>query len=482
MEGIFALDFGTSSLKAGLIGPGGNLLWSSSRVFPQVPDYSNWHSNQWLFTLEQVFSEFNRDRERLNLDHPEGVVVSGNGPTMVLLGKNYSKQRRGNWPVLLWMTSPDEAMEGEPSFYLPKLNHVSSSDPGLFQDTTRVMSGPEYISWVISGSEHTISPHGEFQPYIWTGDSVRNYGFPPELFPPFVRPGTVTGEVDGVGSAITGLREGTPVIAGGSDFFMSLLGTGVIEEGLTCDRAGTSEGINYCSASPVDNPHLRTLPHIIEGKYNVAGILSSTGRMFEWFRTFSHQRSTSYQEMMEAISRVSLDAPAPWFFPSVHHGSSWDFKGGIFAGLQPEHSSAELGRAVVHAIGFSIRSALEYLSGENCMVNEMRSCGGQAKNPLWCQMKADITGVRILVPRIKDAELSGCAVLGYSALGRFSGIAEAVEGLVSIEHVYEPDAGRSRQYQKKYIAWRESYEYIQEAAVHLPYLQDEAEHEDSGGR
>lgn len=482
MEGIFALDFGTSSLKAGLIDPGGKMLWSSSRVFPQVPDYQNWHSNQWLFTLEQVFSEFSRDREKLNLDYPEGVVVSGNGPTMVLLGKDYRRQRRGNWPVLLWMTSPDQTLDGELSFYLPKLNFVSSSHPELMEETEKVMSGPEYISWVLSGSEHTISPHIEFQPFIWTADSIRNYGFSPDLFPPIVQPGTVSGEVDAVGSAITGLPTGTPVISGGSDFFMSLLGTGVIEDGLVCDRAGTSEGINYCSSRKVENPHLRTLPHIIEGKYNVAGILSSTGRMFEWFRTFSHQRSTSYREMMEAISRVSLDAPAPWFFPSVHQGSSWDFKGGIFAGLQPEHSSAELGRAVVHAIGFSIRSALEYLSADNCTVHEMRSCGGQAKNPLWCQMKADITGVRILVPSIKDAELSGCAVLGYIALGRFSGIPDAVDGLVTIEQVYEPDQTRSRQYGKKYIAWRESYEYIQEAAVHLPYLQNESENGEPGGR
>jgi xylulokinase len=439
---VLTLDFGTSSVKAGVINAGGVLLWSGSQVFPQVPDYDAWETNQWIYALEQLFSQLKR-RYAEGLQFPDAVVISGNGPTLVALGSEYRDRRLASWPVLLWMKAPDRRIEGQPSFYLPKVNWMRLENARQFDSAERFISGPEYIAWLISGSEGTISPHDEFTPYIWDSPGLEAYGLDPERFPPMINVGEVMGEVDKQGRELSGLPLGTPVIAGGSDFLMSLLGTGVIEPGLTCDRAGTSEGINYCSAVPVISPELRTLPHIIPGKYNVAGILASTGRMFEWFRSFSHQREISYMEMMQRISDSDRTDSAPWFFPSVHQGRVWDFNGGVFAGLQPDHNSADLGRAVVNAIGFSIRSALEYLDDSGCTVDSMRSCGGQAKNALWCQMKADITGVNIEVPVIKDAELTGCAVLGFVGLGIYADIPSAVRSLVTMESRYEPDPSQA---------------------------------------
>ncbi len=467
---VLCLDFGTSSVKAGIIDSGGGLLWTGNQVFPRVPDYNNWETNQWLYALEQLFSDLSAVRRNGELEHPDAVVVSGNGPTIAVLGENYADRRLFSWPVLLWMKAPDLRVAGHKSFYLPKINWYRSTESDDFARARRFLSGPEYISWVLSGEEFTVTPHDEFTPFIWNDESIEAYGLNADLFPPFASVGQAVGKIDRRGSEISGLPEGLPLYAGGSDFLMSLLGTGVIEPGLTCDRAGTSEGINYCSDKAVENESLRTLPHIIPGRYNVAGILSSTGRMFEWFRTFSHQREISYHEMMERIEAVRSKGPSPYFFPSVHQGNSWDFKGGMFAGLQPEHSSADLGRAVVNAIGYSIRSALEYLRDSSCTVHSMRSCGGQAKNALWCQMKADISGVAIEVPLIKDAELSGCAAVGFYGMGEFSSISEAVGSLVRIESRYEPRAEEVEFHQRNFLAWKESYAYIREAARHLPHL------------
>jgi xylulokinase len=467
---VLALDFGTSSIKSGIIDSRGELLWTESKVFPQVPDYDNWETNQWIYCLEQLFTSLAKSVRRGEIGIPDAVSISGNGPTLVAMGANYADRRQASWPVLLWMKAPDERVSGHESFYLPKINWMRHHHPAEYQSVRRFMSGPEYIAWVLSGSEATITPHDDFTPYIWTRKAIRDYGLDDNAFPPFVNAGEVMGRIDRRGAEISGLPEGIPVVAAGSDFLMSLLGTGVIEDGLTCDRAGTSEGINYCSDRKVNSEHLRVLPHAVPGKFNVAGILASTGRMFEWFRSFSHQREISYMEMMQRIVAADSRQAAPWFFPSVQSGHSWDFKGGMFAGLQPEHSSADLGRAVVNAIGFSIRSALEYLDDAGCTVSIMRSCGGQAKNGLWCQMKSDITGVPIEVPMIKDAELTGCAAMGFHGIGAFTGIEEAVGELVHIESRFEPDTARIDEYRSNFLAWKESYAYIREAARHLPGL------------
>lgn len=467
MATVLSIDFGTSSVKAGLIDHQGRLVWSSGSVFPQIPSYENWQTNQWLYSLEQIFGDFSDARNNRAVPHPDAIAVSGNGPTLVALGSDFQQGRRANWPVLLWMNAPDLSIPGNPSFYLPKVHYERQHNPQRYEATTCYISGPEYISWLLSGELCTISPSEEFTRYIWDESQFLAYDLSPGLFPDVIGLGKVIGSIDRTGSRLSGLLEGTPVVSAGSDFLMSLLGTAAVSPGVTCDRAGTSEGINCCIEQPINHPALRVLPHAIEGLYNAGGILSSTGRMFEWFRTITHQRETSYQQMMQGIREVRPEVSGPWFYPTLQADQCWDFKGGMFSELQPEHNSAHLGRAVVEAIGFSIRANIEYLEESGCSINSMRSCGGQAKNDSWCQMKADITGTTIEVPVIRDAELCGCASMGFLGLGMFSNSVQASVELVTIEKRYEPDMETSDILRSKYLAWRSSYDYIRNAASHL---------------
>ncbi len=485
---VFALDFGTSSLKAGLIDLEGNLLWSGRRVFPQVPNYHNWHTSQWLFAMEELLSDFSTfagTRSRPNASAPEmrssagtrtrapnarasraplipnAISISGNGPSLVMLSSQYADQRRAHWPVLLWMTSANLSIEGGKSMYLPKINYLREHDPAGFKKTCRFLSTAEYITWVLCGSECAISPTEEFSEYIWTEQSLKTYGLSSSLFPAYRRPGEVIGTVDRTGADVSGLPEGLPVICSSSDFLMSLLGTGVIEDGLCCDRAGTSEGINYCSRKAPRFPqprmrrHVQLIPHLREGYYNIAGILSGTGRIFEWFRQISHQQDVSYIDMMKKVLAVS--GSVPQFFPSVHTIDDWEFNGGIFAGLQPNHGSAECGLAIINAIAFGIRMTLERMNALGCAITSMRSCGGQAKNDLWCQMKADISSTRIEVPRIEDAELTGSAIMGFIGLGYFASLTEGVEGLVTIAKHFEPNPLKHEEYTEQYHHWMKSW-------------------------
>ena len=476
---VLALDFGTSSLKAGLIDLNGKLLWSGHSVFPQVPSYQNWTTKQWLSSMEKIFAQlraflqtpdqnsdqtsnpnpaFNQNANRRR-NVPDALVISGNGPTLVTLGEHYRDQRQTSWPVLLWMTANDHALEGEKSWYLPKIHWQREHNLASFNQAKCFMPTAEYISWVLTGVESVISPNAQFSEYIWTEDSLRAYELSPALFPSFISPGQLIGNLDKIGASISGLPPGLPIIAGGSDFLMSLIGTGVLEDGLCCDRAGTSEGINYCSATPATSEELLVMPHFKPKYYNVAGILAGTGRMFEWFRSISHQQNISYIDMMKRI--VAVTESQPLFFPSLHKGSRWEFSGGMLTGLQPDHDSAILGRAVVVAIGFSIKATLASLERAGYPVRVMRSCGGQAKNDLWCQMKADISSVSIEIPEIEDAELTGSAILGFVGLGCVSSVDEGARLLVRIKKRFDPEP--ENRYHSQYRAWMKSYEYMREA-------------------
>ena len=83
--------------------------------------------------------------------------------------------------------------------------------------------------------------------------------------------------------------------------------------------------------------------------------------------------------------------------------------------------------------------ALQALEAEGCPVTALRMSGGQAKNLEWNQLRADITGKRVLVPEIEDGELAGCACAAFSGLGLWESPARAAEAIVRIGREYIPE-------------------------------------------
>jgi xylulokinase len=388
----------------------------------------------------------------------DAVVFSGNGPTVVPVD-------RDGEPVgdpLLWLDGRSEEIPGSRSFYLGKIawfhRHSTAADR-----VWKYLPFPEYLIYRLTGEAVATTPGAEFSPFIWSEEDTVKAEIPAELLPPFVSIGSVAGRVRPDVGAELGIPSGTPVIAAGSDFLMSLVGTNTLRPGETCDRAGTSEGINHCSDVHIDRPGLRTLPHVIPGRYNVAGILSSTGLLFEWFREISGQKNRDYGDMMLDILNVTETADIPWFFPSVHRGAAWEFQRGMFIGLGAEHDSAALGRAVVLSIGFAVREAVDILRSSQCEVTRLNACGGQAKNGLWTQMKANIVGVPIEVPAVADAELTGDLCAGMVGIGDASSLEEAADRVVHMVHTYEPDRSQSALFLEQYERYRDRYQRFRQA-------------------
>ncbi|MFW6214845.1 MAG: xylulokinase [Alkalispirochaetaceae bacterium] len=446
---ILSIDVGTSSMKAGAISPAGHLLaFAGRRLIRQERQIHDWHAQGWDRALSLLMEEL------VDYSRPECIVISGNGPTLVGLdGKGAPLE-----PVLLWLDGRERPVEGNRSFFLPRLNWLRQERPDVFDRLETVLSFPEYLYHRITGEGVTITPSDEFCEFIWSDREIERYGFEATLFPPYRRPGELVGRVSKEGAERFGLAEGTPLAAGGSDFLMSLVGTGSVLPGRTCDRAGTSEGINHCAEAPSTDPRLRSLPHAVEGLYNVAGILSSTGMLFEWFRGISGQEGRDYVEMIRELQAHAHESDIPWFFPSLHQGAAWEFRRGMFIELGAQHGRVEMGLAVVLSIGFAVREAVEILGENGLEPCELRACGGQAKNAPWNQMKADIVGLPILVPEVEDAELIGNACAGYTALGHFASLKEASEALVHISRRYEPRAAEYSRYCEAYGSYRDAYD------------------------
>lgn len=446
---LLAFDIGTSSVKAGLFDRGSaGPIWQHREPLPsEEHELASWESERWVTAVQACIDQLPQEHSIA------AVALSGNGPTVIPVGREGSPIAE----AMLWLDRRELRVGGQKSFFLPKIAWVQENEPQLYDRTWQFMTCPEYIGYLMTGEPHTTSGSDEFSPYVWDDPGVRAYGIDPEKLPPVLLPGARIGSLCRRGEELFKLRSGIPVFAGGPDFLMSLLGTAAVEVGRTCDRAGTSEGINHCAGFTTDNPTVRCLPHVVPGLYNVAGVLSSTGRIFEWFRRISRQRSVGYERMLSEIVATGFDHE-PYFFPSVHEGAAWEFSKGMFVGLRSDHATAEMGRGVVFSIGYAVRQSIESLTQVGCDVTELRACGGQARNPVWNQMKADITGIPVTRPEVIDAELLGCACCALAGLGDFSAPWDAAESVVRFADRYEPDIDRSRIMTAGYERYLEAYQ------------------------
>lgn len=455
MAYLLTFDIGTSSVKAGLFDrDGAHAVWLHREPLATGDPPDIWVTEQWV---RAVRATMDRCPE---VDAIDAIVLSGNGPTVVPVAEDGTAV----CDALLWLDTRETSIGGQPSFFLPKVEWVRRERPEVYERTWQFMTCPEYLAFLMGAASHSTSPSEAFDRYVWDEHGVRAYAVDPARMPPLARPGETVGETSGRCTELFGLPRATPVVAGGPDFLMSLLGTATVEPGATCDRAGTSEGINHCREEASSSAEVRCLPHVVPGLWNVAGVLSSTGRIFEWFRRISRQRSVGYERMLAEIEAAGFEAE-PFFFPSMHRGAAWEFSKGMFVGLRSDHATAELGRGVVHSIGYAVRQSIESLSAAGCEVRELRACGGQAKNAVWNQMKADITGVPVTTPEVLDAELVGNASCGLAGLGDYPTPWDAARSVVRFSCRYEPQPSRHAEFSEGYETYLRTYDRFL-AALH----------------
>ncbi len=416
-------DIGTSSFKLALISESGELLARTrlrySRNSSGLVPASAWE--EAFYRALQGFSP-----ELLSLDI-RGIAISGNGPTLVPIKKDGS-------PLipLYWNDPVDTAYMGigGPSLYLPAVSQFFAKEGAA--GVSFFLSSQEWLAYRLGAEPHSTLPTNLYAPWYWDSEQLEARGISAELFPTIVVPGTVVGILSAEAKKLAGLKGGDkiPIVSAGPDFFMAILGTACTEVGLVCDRAGSSEGINYCAASPLSpssEEGFRSLPHWKEGLWNVSALLPQSGRLFEDFRRASGQSGRDYNEMLSDI-----DAAGSCTGPVCN-------------------PLAQAGRALVENLGLSVRAGIDGLEARGLPVSAMRLSGGQAQNDIWNQLKADIIDLPLVVGLVRDGELLGNAALILFALGEAEDPISAAKSLWREGRVFKPDPKRAAYYRERRI-------------------------------
>jgi xylulokinase len=463
---ILAVDVGTTLLKAGLFQPDGSLVARAEAPLALVskadPLWQESDAGGWIRGLAAAV----RALPLPGAGGLDAVVASGNGPTLVPVDAAGMPLA----PALTWMdrrcveeariVSEKRGWPVDPTFSLPKALWFLRNRPDIYGKTARFFGCPEYVAFVLTGEAAAFLPTPQYTRYYWDEQLLAAVDLDQAKFPPFLLSGKIMGRVSAAGSAATGVPAGVPVVSGGPDFLVSLLGTATVAAGRACVRSGTSEGINLCSSAPTADRRLLCVSHIAEGFWNVSGMISTSGKALEWFRNASGRSSRSYEELFAEIEAVPAGAGSLLFLPYLagERAPIWDPAArGAFVGLTLGHGPAEMLRAVAESVGFAIRDVVEVMEESGLAVRDLRTTGRPSRSGTWNQIKADITGRRILVLETPDSDLAGDVCLALRALDRFGSVAEAAEAIVHIGRAFEPDPARKALYDGMFAAYRESY-------------------------
>jgi autoinducer 2 (AI-2) kinase len=307
----------------------------------------------------------------------------------------------------------------------------------------------------------------------WSERIAQICGLSPAALPPVADPGSVVGEVTALAAAQTGLRAGTPVVAGGADTQLGLLGAGVRAGEFTV-LAGTFWQNTMLVATPLIDPEirLRTLCHVTPGEWMLEGIGFYCGMAMRWFRdafcdaeaTVARGRGVDpYVVMEENAAKIPPGAGGVYaILSNLMNARRWVHASPAFAGFSlgdPAGTGrAACVRAIEEAAAYVVRGHLAII-GEltGAPVTELTFSGGAAKGALWPQIIADVVGLPVHVPAVTESSALGAALCAGKGAGLYSSLTDLEGALRKRVATFEPQPAAVTAYHDSYAKWLEIY-------------------------
>jgi autoinducer 2 (AI-2) kinase len=116
-----------------------------------------------------------------------------------------------------------------------RLRWLARNQPNILDAASSLGMLSDWIVYKLSGAHVTEPSCGSSSGMFALAERTWSTAIPaicdlsPAVLPPVVDPGTVVGHVTSAAAELTGLREGTPVVAGGADTLLGRLGAGAVK-------------------------------------------------------------------------------------------------------------------------------------------------------------------------------------------------------------------------------------------------------------
>ena len=495
---LIGIDIGTSGLKTAVFSPEEGLITSTTESYAVDYPHPGWAEQDPDMWWDAVIRSFQKlwAEGKVRPEEIAGLAVDGQSWSCIPIDRKGKVLHK----TPIWIDTRAESicrrMEEKglserifrtgqnpfkPSYTTPKILWFMEEKPDIYSQTYKFLQCNSFIEYRLTGqvSQDLCMSYGlhvvDMQTGRYDAELADLLGIDLEKLPEKnYACDEIVGEVTPEAAALTGLKAGTPVIAGGLDASCGSLGAGVYKEGQTQEQGGQAGGMSICTTSYKGDPSLIMSHHVVPGLWILQGGTAGGGASLNWIVSQIGRAEEEWAEktgrgkferVSELAETIKPGSDGLIFLPylSGERSPLWDAKAkGVFFGLGFDKTRAHMYRAVMEGVAFSLQHNLEVAELAGAPVGEMYSMGGAANSLVWTQLKSDITGKVIRVPATDTATTLGASILAGVGVGLYKDYKEAVERNVTITRTHTPDPERHETYRHYYEIYRALYENTRE--------------------
>ena len=456
MAYLMGIDLGTSGTKTVLFDTDGTIVASALREYPLYQPKPGWAEQEPLDWYHAVVDSIREIiwKNGIDADAVKGVGISGQMHGLVMIDKDgvelgrsiiWCDQRTGEecqeitdriGAQRLIEITANPAITG---FTASKILWVQKYLPKIYEKAAKLLLPKDYIRYKLTGEFATeVSDASGMQLLdisnrCWSDEMLKRLDIDKALLAPVFESCEVSGKITRQAAELTGLREGTPVVGGAGDQAAGAVGNGVVEPGIVSSTIGTS-GVVFASSNEIKIDPLgrvHTFCHAVPGMWHVMGVTQGPAGC----------GGLLYLPYLMGERTPHLDP---------------DARGGFF-GLTAAHTKADMLRAVMEGVAYSLRDCMEIISEMGIPISQVRASGGGGKSRLWRQMQADMFLQDIYTVHSPEGPALGVALLAGVGCGTYRSVQEACHHVIAIKDKLSPNQQDAAVYQRYYPIYQQLY-------------------------
>ena len=494
---FLGIDVSTTGAKTLLIGEAGEVVASATTpltLSTPRPLWSEQDPGEWW---QGVVSSIRRALDQGGAVEVAAVGLTGQMHGLVLLDASGEVLR----PAILWNDqrtgaqcdeirarlgkrrlieiTGNDALSG---FTAPKIVWVAEHEPEVYARASHVLLPKDYVRYRLTGAMATDKADGsgtllfDIRARDWSGEVLAALGIPANWLPQTYEGPEITGEVTPEAAEATGLRAGTPVVAGGGDQAAGAIGTGVIDPGTVAVTLGTSGVVFAPLDAPLVEPEgrLHAFCHALPGRWHLMGVMLSAAGSLQWYRD-TLAPGEPFDRLVAEAEQAPAGSAGLIFLPYLA-GERTPYpdplaRGG-WVGLTLRHRRAHLTRALLEGVAFGLRDSFTLLhEAEVVATRQVRVAGGGARSALWRRILAGVLNVELVTVNTTEGAAYGAALLAGTGAGAWPDVASACASTVREKEAQPPDEREVSIYEQMYRQYRGLYPALRDANTSLSQLE-----------
>jgi xylulokinase len=355
------------------------------------------------------------------------------------------------------------------NFTLTKLLWVRDNEPEIWNRFRRVLLPKDYVRFRLTG-EHAMDvadASGTLMLDVthrrWSQGVMSAAGLPMSCLPNLFESPEIGARISEVGAAHSGLKAGTPVVAGAGDQAGGAVGMGIVRAGAVSATIGTSGVVFAATDIPAMDAkgRVHTFCHAVPGRWHVMGVTQAAGLSLRWIRDLlQNSGELSYDDLTREAAAVPAGSDGVLWAPYLMGERTPHLDPnarGTLTGLAASHTRGHVVRAVLEGVTFSLKDTFSLFADMKVPVNKIRLGGGGARSDLWRQIQADVYEHEVEILTAEEGAAYGGALLAGVGAKFWGSVEEACDAVVSVQTRVSPEPRSAAIIKKQYENYRRLY-------------------------